>query len=115
MNVLAALNKLCKWRTVLAGWHNGTQSIETAGNPAMRDLMDKWLIMRVETTTLTGLLLDSGLITQPEYQARLVHEANLLDYAMADFFDGFRTTDNGLEIFDIKRANAMMAMRRFPP
>jgi citrate synthase len=114
VNVLAALNKLCKWRTVLAGWHNGTQSIETAGNPAMRDLMDKWLIMRVETTTLTALLLDKGLVTQAEYQAQIVREAALLDQTMEEFFDGFRSTDHGLEIFDIQRANAMMAKRKFP-
>jgi hypothetical protein len=95
-----ALNKLCKWRTVLAGWHHGTRSMNSRGTQAMRDLMDKWLIMRAETNAMAGLMIDKGLITEAELEARVQREAATLDGMMEGQFPGFRTFDGGVTIYD---------------
>lgn len=114
------LNKLCKWRTVLAGWHRGTSTIMTGGKPtpgvaAMRDLMDKWLIMRAEGSARTTLLIKKGVFTEREFFDALMEEAKLLDKDMERVFPGFRTNDDGMVIFDAPRALKTMEEKGFPP
>jgi hypothetical protein len=118
---LDPLNKLCKWRMILAGWHKGTQGLRTAegtatpGLSAMRDLMDKWLIMRTETSALAALLIAKGVFSHEEFSAAVYHEASLLDNDLEAVFPGFRTTDEGVHIYDIGLANRTMARLGFPP
>ena len=112
---LDPLNRLCKWRQVLAGWHSGTRSMQEPGAKAMRDLMDKWLIMRCEGSAMAALLVRKGVFTAEEYRAQVEHEATLLNLQMEQIFPGFRTIDAGVEIFDIKLAQATMARLGFPP
>ncbi len=109
------LNKLCKWRTVLAGWHGGTKAMNADGAKAMRDLMDKWLIMRAETNALAELLIEKGVFTQQEFTGQLHNEAQLLDQAMEKQFPGFRTTAVGVEIYDPKLAAETTRRLGFPP
>ena len=101
------MEKLAKWRTVLAGWHNGTRSMEEPGTNAMRDLMDKWLCMRVENNALAGLLIEKGVIALEEYQARIEHEAEWLDASLAKRFPGFKSTPTGLSIDPALAAETM--------
>ncbi|MGI4876678.1 MAG: hypothetical protein ACRYG4_04260 [Janthinobacterium lividum] len=110
----AAMNKLCKWRTVLAGWHKGSSFTDAPGTPAMRDLMDKWLIMRVEGSALARLMLDKGVFTLAEFQEQLTVEAGELDKSMAQRFPGFMSTDVGITIYDVELARVTTAKLGFP-
>jgi hypothetical protein len=94
----AALNRLCKWRTVLAGWHLGTKAAHEPGVAAMRDLQDFRLVVRAEVTALTALLIDKGVFTVAEYQAALAREAVELEQEMQRSFPGYRATDDGISI-----------------
>lgn len=109
------LNKLCKWRAVLAGWHAGTKSMSSPGTQAMRDLMDKWLVMRAESNALAELLIEKGVFTQAEFTGQLHNEAQLLDQAMEREFPGFRTIESGIEIYDMNLAGETMRRLGFPP
>ncbi len=109
------INKPCKWRTVLAGWHNGTQSLETQGCKAMRDLMEKWLIMRAETSAFAAILIEKKVFSAEEFRSAVHREAALLDKSMESMFPGFRTTEIGIQIYDLKLANETMRKLGFPP
>ena len=114
------LNKLCKWRSVLAGWHRGSASIMRGGKPnpgvaAMRDLMDKWLIMRAEATALSALLIEKGVFTPEEFHGAIMKEAALLDKSLEKRFPGFRSHDDGMDIYDIALARKTMEDLGFPP
>ena len=109
------LNKLCKWRSVLAGWHTGTRSMQEPGTKAMRDLMDKWLVMRCENSAIVALLIGKGVFTTEEFNKQLNDEAAHLDKAMERAFPGFRAADHGVTIFDVKLAEQTMKLLGFPP
>lgn len=110
-----ALNKLCKWRSILAGWHGGTRSINQPGTQAMRDLMDKWLIMRAENNAIAALLLEKGIVTSKDFSRRIEAEAFLMDKDMEKQFPGFRSSDAGIDIYDVNLANQTMKRLGFPP
>lgn len=113
------MNKLCKWRTVLAGWHTGSKALlNPQGKPepgvqAMRDLMDKWLIMRVDNSAMAAILIKKGIVTAEEFTAQVYAEAEHLDAALTTLFPGFRSTENGMSI-DIEKALKTMADKGFP-
>jgi hypothetical protein len=113
--MLDALNKLCKWRAVLAGWHHGTQSMTQPGTQAMRDLMDKWLIMRVEVSAMTQLCMENGVFTAEQFRVRVEREARMLDKAMEEVFPGMRTSEQGVVLFDAELAHKTMLAKGFPP
>jgi hypothetical protein len=115
-----ALNKLCKWRSVLAGWHTGSKALlksdgtPTPGVAAMRDLMDRWLIIRAENNALAGLLIDKGVFTEQDFTAAVHAEAAALDKSLEERFPGFRTQPYGVEIYDLPLAQQTMARLGFP-
>jgi hypothetical protein len=113
--MIDALNKLCKWRGVLAGWHNGTRAMNAPGTQAMRDLMDKWLILRCETSALAALLVQKDVFTTAEFSAAVHREAAYLDKGMEDIFPGFRTSQDGVVIYDTALAQQTMQRLGFPP
>ncbi len=102
-----ALNRLAKWRSVLAGWQLGTRSDHDGETRAVRDHREQSLLMRAEVTALTALLIGKGIFTVEEFAAQLVTEADLLDRAYARKFPGFTTTDDGVTIDTAKAADTM--------
>jgi hypothetical protein len=112
--VIDNLNKLCKWRSVLAGWHNGTKTLNSPGTSAMRDLMDKWLIMRAEGSAIAALLVRKGIFSGEEFTDQVMAEAAILDRQLETVFPGFRTTENGVSI-DLAVAQETMRKKNFPP
>lgn len=50
------LNKLCKWRTILAGWQLGTRPKEDPEAQAVRDQRELLLLLRCEVTALIDIL-----------------------------------------------------------
>jgi hypothetical protein len=109
-----ALNRLCKWRSVLAGWHLGTRSQDAPGVQAMRSLMEFRLILRAEVNTIAVLLIDKGVFTHDEYNAQLTIEADVHERRMQQDFPGYRATDEGMTITPTVAAETNLA-RGFPP
>jgi hypothetical protein len=92
-----ALNKLCKWRTVFAGWQLGTRPQGDPECDAVRDQREMLLLLRAEVNALTALLLRQT-CTLAQYQKELEEAAVALDLAHQKRFPGFQTTDTGLTI-----------------
>lgn len=109
-----ALQKLCKWRTVLVGWLWGSKAKTDPGVQGMRDLMDQQLIRRVELSAVTALLIEKGVFSTAEYLAQVTTEAHELDKMLEKLFDGYRTTDAGIAI-DTARAQVTNQRLGFPP
>jgi hypothetical protein len=117
--VIDALNKLCKWRLIFAGWHLGSKTLTTGGKStpgvaAMRDLMDKWLIVRAENSALAILLCDKGIFTQEEFYNAIMKEAAQLDKELERVFPGFATSEDGIVISNTKLAHKTMIDKGFP-
>lgn len=117
--MIDALNKLCKWRMIFAGWHLGSKTLTTDGKAtpgvaAMRDLMDKWLIVRAENSALAILLCEKGIFTQEEFYNAIMKEAATLDKELESIFPGFRTSENGIVVSDSKLAYKTMIDKGFP-
>ena len=96
------LTRLLKWRTVLVGRVLGTRSKDDPQAQGYRDLFDKVLILRVESTALLTILLKKGIVTEAEVQAAVEDEADLLEKDYQKAFPGVRATDTGLDIDILK-------------
>lgn len=110
----AALNRLCKWRSILTGWHLGTAPHDAPGVAAMRDLQDFRLVVRVDVSALTALLLKKGIVTQAEFDEQSTLEANLLEAALQRSFPGYRATDEGM-VINPTIARETNKAKHFPP
>lgn len=109
------LNRLCKWRMLLAGWIAGTHSIDQDGTKGLRDLMDKFLIARCEGSAFAALAIKKGLFTEAEFRAQLDREADWLNTTYERLFPGFKTTNDGITIYDIDMARETTRRLGFPP
>lgn len=92
------LERLTKWRSVFAGWQLGTRLQTDPEAQAVRDHRDLSMLMRVEITALTQLLLDKGVFTLEELQDAMAAEAEALMHAYEARFPGFKATDHGLAL-----------------
>jgi hypothetical protein len=113
-SMMAALNKVAKWRKFFASWQLGTR-LDTDGEyKAVADQRELLILLRVEVTALTDILLKKGVITEAEFQAALEREARTLDKDYQAKFPGFSTSQGGLHM---KLPEAGETMRRlgFPP
>lgn len=90
--VMDALNKLCKWRTVLAGWQLGTRAKGDAECDAVRDHREITMLLRAEVNALTRMCIDKKLFSQAEYNEQMTIEAEHLDKSYEKMFPGFTTT-----------------------
>lgn len=113
-STFAALNKLAKWRKFFASWQLGSRLSTDGEYKAVADHRELTIILRVEMTALTDILLKKGLITQKEMQAALEREARTLDKDYEDRFAGFSTSQTGLHM---KMPEAYETAKRlgFPP
>ncbi|MEN6535462.1 MAG: hypothetical protein ABFD89_17495 [Bryobacteraceae bacterium] len=67
----AAVERLCKWRTILAGWQLGTRPKSDRETQAIRDHRDATSVERAESKTLVNLLVKKRAITLDEFRAEL--------------------------------------------
>lgn len=104
---LSALNRVCKWRTVLAGriWGTQPKSPQTKGRV---DIFEKLIILRCEVSAMSALLIKSGAFTEAEFLKQITEEADALDLAYSLQFPGVRATDDGIEMYDVVKANQTM-------
>lgn len=93
-----ALNRLAKWRSVLAGWQLGTRPKGDPECDAVRDQRELLLLLRAELNALTALCLDKRVFAAEEWDAQVAKEADFLSESLAERFPGFRATDVGLEM-----------------
>lgn len=92
------LNKLCKWRTVFAGWQLGTRPKSDPESQAVRDHREVTILLRLEVSALAGLLIAKGVFTHEEFAEQLGEEAAHLDAQYEKRFPGMKATDMGIEI-----------------
>jgi hypothetical protein len=100
--MMRALNIVTKWRVLFTGWQLGTRPKGDPEGDAVRDHREVTILLRVEVTALTGLLLEKGLITDEDLSAAFEKEAVELDRMYAQRFPGVTASEAGLT-FD-KRA-----------
>lgn len=103
-----ALNKLAKWRTIFAGWQLGTREKSDPEAQAVKDAREVLMVMRAELSAVINLLLEKNVITKAEWYEHLAKEANALDALYEKKFPGMRSTDEGVNIFNIPKAAETM-------
>ena len=103
----AALNRVTKWRTIFAGWQLGTRPKGDPECDAVRDHREVTILLRVEMTALTKVLLDKGLLTLEDWQQAVIDEAELLSKDYEAKFPGCKATDDGIQM-DVKQAYETM-------
>jgi hypothetical protein len=110
--MVEALNRLVKWRLILAGWQLGTRRDDDPETQAVRDIRELLLILRTEVNALTRLCLDKGVFTAEEFERQVVDDAEFLEQELEKKFPGAKATDAGMSI---KAQLAHPWMSRFPP
>lgn len=90
--------RLCKWRSVFAGWQLGTRPIGDPECDAVRHHREVTIVLRAEVSGVVRVLLDKGLITQDELNRIMAEEAEHLSAAFERKFPGFKARDYGMEI-----------------
>lgn len=78
---------------------------------AVRDVLEKLIVLRVEMTALTGLLMERGLITREAFQDAMATEALALDQLYERTFPGFTTSLVGVHV---KMPEAAETMKGWP-
>lgn len=109
-DAMQALNRLAKWRTVMAGWQLGTRAKGDPECDAVRDHREATLLMRAEVNALASLLVEKGVFTHDEWSAQLVIEANACSTQLEERFPGFSATDIGLAM-DARAADTTKGWR----
>lgn len=109
-----AMNKLAKWRSVLAGRQLGTRSDDDQQCKAVKSAEEARLILRAETTALVRLLIEKGVFSLAEWEATLVEEAGELEKMLEGQFRGFRASADGMEI-DLAEIQKHKTMEGWPP
>jgi hypothetical protein len=112
---LDSLNRLCKWRAVLAGWHLGTRAKDEPGVAAMRDLRELTMILRAEMNAVCALMVKKGVFTEKEHARALEREADLMNTDMERRFPGWRSSNDGMVAYDLDLAQDTANRLGFPP
>lgn len=112
LNYLDALNRLAKWRSVFAGRWLGTRSNTDPECIAVRDVIEKLLILRVEVTALTALGIARGDFSREQLQQQIAIECAHLEAGLERQFPGFTSTDIGMDIDTAKAVETMKGWRR---
>lgn len=100
------LNRLVKWKNLLAGWQLGTRPKGDPESDAVRDHRELTLILRAEVNALTALLVEKGVFTSQEMYEQTEKEAEYLNERYEKDYPGVRAVDDGL-VFD-KRVEEWM-------
>jgi hypothetical protein len=112
--MLAALDKLAKWRKFFASWQLGTVPAADGRYKAVANHRELSILLRAEVSALTGLLLSKGVFTEQEWRDAVELEAKQLDHDYEESYPGWRSLPEGLSM---KLPEAAETMRKlgFPP
>jgi hypothetical protein len=105
--MMAALQRLTKWRSVFAGWQLGTRTSSDPECQAVRDHREVTILLRAEVNAITKLLLDKGVFTTQEFQRELEQEAEDLSSRYEGKFPGIKATDYGIQYTNPEAAETM--------
>lgn len=94
----AAINRLAKWRTILAGWQLGTRAKTDRESAAVRDHREATLLLRAELSAVVSLLIEKKVFTRDEFFATCTAEADRLSETLSKRFPGITATDSGLRL-----------------
>lgn len=108
---MAAMNRLCKWRSILAGWQLGTRVSSDPEAQAVRDHREQSMLLRVEVSALVALLISNGAFNADEWAEQLREEADQLSAACARKFPGMTATDVGIDMVFPEAAETMKGWR----
>lgn len=108
---LNAMNRLAKWRQVLAGWQLGTRLKGDPECDAVRDTAEARLLLRVEVNAQTALLIKKGVFTTEEFQQQAIEEADHFQRALEQKFPGMRATDDGIS-YDKRAVETMKGWKK---
>lgn len=106
------VEKLMKWRAVLAGWQLGSRSSTDPECEAVRDHRESSLALRIELNALLQVLIDKGVMTFEEFDDQLALEAQVLDHEYEKLFPGFQSTATGMSINPKVAAETMKNWRK---
>lgn len=96
--MMAALNKVAKWRMVFASWQLGTRDRADPECQAVKEHRECTILTRIDANALANLLLAKGVFTVEELQEATIVEAEAQDAAYELFFPGFKTNEMGVDI-----------------
>lgn len=106
-----AMQKVCKWRSLLAGWQLGTRAKEDPESQAVRDQRELLILLRIEVSALTHIMVKELGIDEADFRAYMLEEAKALDEAYEKKFPGATSSLDGMHI-DIQKAQPWMS--KFP-
>ncbi len=107
---VAAMQRLAKWRTVLAGWQLGTRPKGDPECDAVRDHREVTLVSRADLNALLELCLAKGLFSIDEWNNAVWKEADQLNKDYEQRFPGIRATEDGIT-FDGRAVETMKGWR----
>jgi hypothetical protein len=110
--VSAALQRLCKWRAVFAGWQLGTRPKGDPESDAVRDHRELTILLRAEVSALVAMLVGKGVFTAEEFCAALDKEAEQLSKDYEQRFPGFKARDYGMHMDAAIAADTMRGWRK---
>lgn len=103
-----SLERLGKWRGHFAGWQLGSRAHDDPEFQAIRNHRELSMLLRVEVTAITGLLISKGLVTQEEIQEAMLLESEELQRAYERQWPGAKSTDDGMA-YDLRLAMQWMS------
>jgi hypothetical protein len=103
-----ALNRLNHWGMLLTGRIAGTLRADDPRSKGYRDLFQKFLIQRAEVNAITAILLEKGITTREDLTKRITDEATHLDQLHEQQYPGVRSTDSGLDFYDLPKVQTWM-------
>lgn len=106
-----AMNKVCKWRAVFAGWQLGTRSADDPEAQAVRNTAEALIIHRIELNAVVALLIYHGVTTEEEWTKLVTSEAKLYDKALEEQFPGMKSSDSGMVMDAQTTAKTMKGWR----
>jgi hypothetical protein len=110
----AAMERLGKWRGHFAGWLLGTRAKDDPQSEWARDMAEKVLLLRAESSALARLLVDAKIITGEQFTIQVGQEAQALSNKMEERWAGITATDSGLS-YDIPTIMSAGWMSRWLP
>ncbi len=105
------MERLGKWRTIFTGWQLGTRAKGDPEADAVRDHREATMMLRVEVSAMSQLLVRKGVFTREEYTEQVMEECKLLCKAYERRFPGIKATDDGLHIDPAIAADTMRGWR----
>lgn len=108
------LQRVTRWKFLFASWQLGTRLNTDPECNAVNDHREVTILLRVEFSALTNILIRKGIFTQEEFEDAIISEAMIWNAEAERRFPGFSTTEVGLTL-NPKKAYETMRRYNFKP